>query len=103
MLKVTIARHRVRGIWVIPAMLVLVAGSLGAQEATLGRAMDVQRKSDQSSVRTQTRIGQLDDQTTEIRGDYRVTIQELDRIQIYNGHMQTLVNSQQTEIDRITT
>ncbi|MCZ6500727.1 MAG: DUF3450 domain-containing protein [Gammaproteobacteria bacterium] len=103
MLKVTIARHRVRGIWVIPAMLVLVAGSLGAQQATLGRAMDVQRKSDQSSVRTQTRIGQLDDQTTEIRGDYRVTIQELDRIQIYNGHMQTLVNSQQTEIDRITT
>ncbi len=103
MLKVMIAHQRVRGIRVLPAMLVLVAGTLGAQEATLSRALDVQRQSDKSSVRTQTRIGQLDDQTTGLRGDYRLTIQELDRIQIYNGHMRTLVKSQQAEIDRITT
>ena len=103
MLKVTIARHRARGIRVFPAMLMLVAGSLGAQEATLSKAMDTQRQSDKSSVRTQIRIGQLDDQATELRGDYRVTIQELDRIQVYNAHMQTLVNSQQAEINRITT
>ena len=99
----TNAHHWVRGTRVLPIMLALAAGSLGAQEATLSRAMETQRQSDKSSVRTQTRIGQLDDQITGIRGDYRVTIQELDRIQIYNGHMQTLVNSQQAEIDRITT
>lgn len=103
MLKVMIAHQRVRGIRLLPAMLVLVAGTLGAQEATLSRALDVQRQSDKSSVRTQTRIGQLDDQTTGLRGDYRLTIQELDRIQIYNGHMRILVKSQQAEIDRITT
>jgi hypothetical protein len=103
MSKTTIAHQRVRGTWVLLAMLALVTGSLGAQEATLGRAMDVQGQSDKSSVKTQTRIGQLDDQTTEARGDYRVTIQELDRIQIYNAHMQKLVNSQQAEINRITT
>jgi len=103
MSKTMIARRRVRGIWVLPAMLILVMGSPGAQEATLNKAMSVQRNSDKSSVRTQTRIGQLDDQTTELRGDYRVTIQELDRIQIYNAHMRTLVNSQQAEINRITT
>jgi hypothetical protein len=102
MSKTTIAHHRVCGARVLPAMLALVVNSLGAQEATLDQAMDVQRQSDQASIGIQTLIGVLDDQTTELRGDYRVTIQELDRIQIYNAHMERLVNSQQAEIKRVT-
>jgi hypothetical protein len=51
----------------------------------------------QESARSQTRIAQLADQTTELLGEYRVTCQRLDRIKIYNQNLQRLVADQDAE------
>lgn len=102
MSNIMITRHRARGLRLLPAVLLLVSGALAAQEATLVRATGVQETSDKNSIDAQRRISQLDSQISDLRGEYRMTVQQLDRIQIYNGHMQKVVNDQRSEIDRIT-
>lgn len=102
MSNITIARQPARGLRLLPAVLLLISGVSLAQEATLVRATGVQETSDKNSIDAQRRISQLDSQITDLRGEYRLTVQQLDRIQIYNAHMQRLVNSQQAEVSRIT-
>ena len=81
-------------------MLLCVAASpwLGAQEtALLTTTVQEQAKSDNASKRSQIRIGQLADQTTELLADYRLTLQQLDRIRIYNDNLAKLVTDQEAE------
>lgn len=68
-----------------------------ASEQTLNQSLQVQSKTTRDSVRTQTRIVQLADQTQELLGEYRVTLQQLDRLRLYNAHLQRLVNDQEKE------
>jgi hypothetical protein len=78
-------------------MAVLPLGHAVAQERTLNAALSEQKSSVQDSARSQARIAQLADQTTELLGEYRVTIQRLDRVRIYNENLQSLVNDQEAE------
>ncbi|MBT8063150.1 MAG: DUF3450 domain-containing protein [Gammaproteobacteria bacterium] len=76
---------------------------LAAQETALFNAtVQEQAKSDQASARSQIRIGQLADQTTELLADYRLTLQQLDRIRIYNDNLAALVADQEAEKASIT-
>ena len=68
-----------------------------ASEQTLNQSLQVQRQTSQDSARTQTRIVQLADQTQELLGEFRVTLQQLDRLRLYNAHLQRLVNDQEKE------
>jgi len=72
-------------------------GYAAAQERALNSALAEQKASVQESARSQTRIAQLADQTTELLGEYRVTSQRLDRIKIYNQNLQRLVADQEAE------
>jgi hypothetical protein len=64
---------------------------------TIKQSVDIQVKSDKDAARTQARIAQLADQTAELLGEYRLAIQQLDRVKIYNGHLQKLVDDQEAE------
>ena len=78
-------------------MAVLPLGHVAAQERTLNTALSEQKSSVQDAARSQTRVAQLADQTTELLGDYRVTIQRLDRVRIYNENLESLVRDQERE------
>jgi len=78
-------------------MAVLPLGHLAAQERTLNTALSEQKSGVQDAARSQARVAQLADQTTELLGEYRVTIQRLDRVQIYNENLESLVRDQERE------
>lgn len=73
-----------------------LATSASAQERVLRTAMQVRSAADQSSVQSQQSIDNLANQTAELLGDYRVATQALDRIRVYNTHLQSLVNDQES-------
>src|SRR5690606_21921031 len=72
-------------------LAVLPLGPAAAQERTLNTTLSEQKSSVQDAARSQARIAQLADQTTELLGEYRVVIQRLDRVRIYNENLQNLV------------
>ena len=78
-------------------LAVLPLGHAVAQERTLNTALSEQKAGVQDAARSQARIAQLADETTELLGEYRVTIQRLDRVTIYNENLQSLVNDQEEE------
>lgn len=86
--------------WPVTALAVLLPFGLSsavASEKVLASSIAEQKASDQSSAKSQQRIAQLADQTSELVGEYRLALQKLDRVKIYNGHLQTLVNDQEAE------
>ena len=84
--------------WLALALMWPVFGEAAqALEETLRSSLAEQRGNNTDAARTQVRIAQLSDQTAELLGDYRVTTQQLDRVRIYNSHLQKLVNDQEEE------
>ncbi|KPK61060.1 MAG: hypothetical protein AMJ59_03655 [Gammaproteobacteria bacterium SG8_31] len=78
-------------------MLSLGMTAAAASEQALKASLAEQKASDAGSAKSQQRIAQLADQTSELIGEYRLALQKLDRVKIYNGHLQTLVNDQESE------
>jgi len=76
---------------------VLPLGHAAAQERTLNAALAEQKAGVQDAARSQARVAQLADETTELLGEYRVTIQRLDRVRIYNENLESLVSDQDAE------
>lgn len=66
-------------------------------EKLLNAAIGEQAKTGTAAKRSQLRVAQLADEGTEYFGDYRVTLQQLDRLKIYNGNLERLVRDQQEE------
>jgi hypothetical protein len=86
-------------LWTFIAFGVAVSGTALAQNAEqlLNAAMGEQAETDSNSKRSQIRVAQLSDEGTEFFGDYRVTLQQLDRLKIYNGNLERLVRDQDQE------
>ncbi|MFU8895591.1 MAG: DUF3450 domain-containing protein [Gammaproteobacteria bacterium] len=82
-------------------LAVLPLGQAAAQERTLNTALSEQKSSVQDAARSQARVAQLADETTELLGEYRVVIQRLDRVRIYNQNLETLVQDQEREKEDI--
>ncbi|MGB5211777.1 MAG: DUF3450 domain-containing protein [Gammaproteobacteria bacterium] len=78
-------------------LLALCVSAANASERVVTSSLAEQKASDSASQKSQQRIAQLADQTSELIGDYRLALQKLDRVKIYNRHLQTLVNSQEEE------
>ncbi len=74
----------------------LFSSPADAQERVLRTAMQERSAADQTSVQSQQQIDNLANQTAELLGDYRVTSQALERIRVYNAHLQSLVNDQES-------
>lgn len=96
-----IRRWRPSAYAALALMAVLPLGPAAAQERTLNTALSEQKSSVQDAARSQARIAQLADQTTELLGEYRVVIQRLDRVRIYNENLQALVRDQEREKEDI--
>ncbi len=81
------------------ALMVALGGAVSsalAQDRALSASLAEQKASDEASIKSQKRIAQLADQTTDLQGEYRLTLQKLDRVKIYNNHLQKLVNEQES-------
>lgn len=91
--------------WALCALLAAATGASQAAAQTterlLSRTIDEQAGVDSSSRQSQLRVAQLDDQAGEYFGDYRVALQQLERLRIYNNNLQNLVADQQREIRSI--
>ena len=81
----------------LSALLGITALSAHGSEQLLNATLKEQSGSNQSSARSQIRVSQLADQATELLGEYRVTMQQLDRTRLYNNHLQKLVDDQERE------
>ncbi len=73
--------------------LLLCAGSATGDER-VNEMLQVQQGATAAARQAQTEINGLADATQEAVSEYRVRLQELDRIRRYNGHLQRLVNDQ---------
>ena len=65
-------------------MLSLGMTAAAASEQALKASLAEQKASDAGSAKSQQRIAQLADQTSELIGEYRLALQKLDRVKIYN-------------------
>lgn len=73
-----------------------IAGSAVAQERVLRTAMQVKSAADTNSVRSQETIDSLANQTAELLGEYRLAVQTLERVRVYNSHLSRLVDDQES-------
>lgn len=90
------------GVTLTAGLMALCVSTASASEKVVTSSLAEQKASDSASQKSQQRIAQLADQTSELIGDYRLALQKLDRVKIYNRHLQTLVNSQEEEKANIT-
>jgi hypothetical protein len=66
-------------------------------QALLEATVQEQLQSDAAGVRSQIRISQLADETSELLGEYRLAVQQLDRVRVYNDNLAALVADQDAE------
>lgn len=81
-------------------VVALAAPSVHAQQA-VKRVIDTQGSYDRNSRASQERVTRYAQQTTDMLGDYRVVLQQLDRVRIYNRNLQAIVDDQQAQIQKI--
>jgi hypothetical protein len=97
-------QHSRFGRWgLLAALLLLPPVQAAGQTRTLEAALAEQQAGVEEAAGSQTRVVQLADETSELLGEYRVTVQRLDRVRIYNDNLEALVRDQereQADIDR---
>lgn len=85
-----------------PALAIFLAGGQAVGQApALDEALAVQRSSVAEAARSQTRVVQLAEEAGELLGEYRVTVQQLDRARIYNDNLEALLRDQEREQDDV--
>ena len=67
------------------------------------RVREEQGTFDRGSQESQRRVTRYAQQTSELLGEYRVTLQQLDRVRIYNDNLQAIVSDQEAEVASIET
>ncbi len=79
--------------------MTIATGTAVAQSAEqlLSQTIDEQASVDLRSQRSQLRVAQLDEQTGEYFGEFRVALQQLERLRIYNGNLESLIADQDRE------
>lgn len=82
---------------ILPLVAMLPAAQVAGQADTLEETLTEQRSGVEDAARSQTRVVQLAEETSELLGEYRVTVQQLDRARIYNDNLEELLRDQQRE------
>ncbi|OGR09157.1 MAG: hypothetical protein A2341_02850 [Deltaproteobacteria bacterium RIFOXYB12_FULL_58_9] len=85
---------------VLIASLALLLGGV-ADARPLDEAINQVVDANLAAAKSQRKVNDLDDAANELLNDYRATIQEFDSLTLYNQQLQTLVASQQAEIDSL--
>lgn len=91
--------YRTRRALVLAALglAALGPGQAAAQAPALEQALAEQRASVAEAARSQTRVVQLAEEASDLLGEYRVAVQQLDRARIYNDNLEALVRDQERE------
>lgn len=79
------------------ACLAFGDGFAQTAEQLLAQTIDEQASVDTRAQQSQLRVAQLDEQASEYFGDYRVALQQLERLRIYNGNLESLISDQERE------
>ncbi|MEO0576762.1 MAG: DUF3450 domain-containing protein [Pseudomonadota bacterium] len=82
------------------SLAVMLAATSHAQQS-VKRVIDEQGTFDTGSQASQKRVTRYAQQTSELLGEYRITLQQLDRVRVYNANLAAIVSDQQQEIDNI--
>ena len=83
-------------------MSVIVLASLQVSNSVaLEESLEVRTKADSAAAESQTRISKLADQTARDLQRYRVAIQRLESLEIYNRQLGKLIESQNNEIQSV--
>ena len=64
----------------------------------LSDTLVVQNQSDNSSVGSQEKISDLSNETQELLGEYRLVLQQIDRLIAYNDYVERLIEDQESQI-----
>lgn len=72
------------------------AQAQGSQQL-LDTAINEQANVDSQSQQSQLRVSQLDEQAGEYFGEFRVALQQVERLRIYNGNLERLIDDQEQE------
>ena len=78
------------------AIAFLTAGL--AEAADIETAIAEERQGNAKSVQSQDRINTIDDQTDDMAGEYRATIDQIESLRVYNAQLAKLVASQEEEL-----
>lgn len=88
----------------LPALALACSSFVGAQpalaqntEQLLNSTLTAQGQTDSSSQQSQAAVSSLANERGELFADYRVALQQLDRLTIYNANLQALVADQDQE------
>lgn len=77
-----------------------LAQGASAQQA-VKRVINEQEGFDNNSKTSQQRVTRYAQQTSELLGEYRITLQQLDRVRVYNANLSAIVDDQNEEIASI--
>lgn len=91
----TISFCRVGG---LTLLLLLSVMANAADVATLKNAIDTQVKAELAAKKSQQKIDGMSDETDQMLAEYRNVLRQTDSLQIYNGQLEKLVQSQKEEM-----
>jgi hypothetical protein len=77
-------------------LIVLTVGFEAA--AQLDDIVEERVGDNQSSVKSQDKVDNLSDQTDALLSDYKMTLQQIDALRVYNNQVETLIGAQDAEI-----
>ena len=81
-------------------VIALASPSAFAQQAAK-RVIDTQEDFDRGSSASQQRVDRYAQQTSELLSEYRLVLQQLDRVRIYNDNLQKVVDDQNASIAKM--
>jgi hypothetical protein len=89
--------RRAEALAALALLALLPLSQAAALEGTLAAALAEQKSGVEEAARSQSRVIRLAEETSELLGEYRVTMQRLERVRIYNENLEALVRDQQRE------
>lgn len=82
-------------------LLSLTTVNTAVAQQAVKRVITEQGGFDENSKKSQERVTRYAQQTSELLGEYRITLQQLDRVRVYNANLQAVVNDQSQEVTSI--
>jgi Protein of unknown function (DUF3450) len=83
----------------VAAIAIFITGTATAQDTQqlLNSTIDVQARTDTSSQKSQQTVAQLAGERSEYFADYRVAIQQLEQLKVYNANLESIINDQERD------
>ena len=83
---------------ILTPLLLMVLGVGFEASAQLDDIVDERMGDNESSIESQKRVDGLSGQTDTMLAEYKMTLQQIDALRVYNNQVETLIGSQQAEI-----